>query len=119
MTDYKRLNVFQKIRQFNFKIYTETHSFPDIEKFGITSQIRRASVSMATNLAEGCGRNSNREFARFLEISYASANEVECLILLATDLKIINEEKNIELCKGVEEIKKMLFAFIQKLKTED
>jgi len=119
MKDFKRLNVFQKIRQFNFTIYSETKNFPESERFGITSQIRRASIFIATNLAEGCGRNSNKDFARFLEIAYASANEVECLIILSSDLKMISEQKSIELSGSLEEIKKMLYAFIQKLRTEN
>jgi four helix bundle protein len=119
MKDFKRLNVFQKIRQFNFTVYSQTKFFPESERFGITSQIRRASISIATNLAEGCGRNSNKEFARFLEIAYASANEVECLIILSTDLKMITEENSNVLYGTLEEIKKMLYAFIQKLRTED
>jgi len=64
------------------------------------------AISIATNLAEGCGRNSNKEFARFLEIAYAAANEVECLIILSTDLKMVSEEKSKELFEKSEEIKK-------------
>jgi four helix bundle protein len=119
MKDYKKLNVFQKTRHFNTQIYSITKTFPDSEKFGITSQIRRASISIATNIAEGCGRDNNKEFARFLYIAYASACEVECLLILSTDLKILDPESATELGATAEEIKKMLFAFIQKLKTDN
>jgi four helix bundle protein len=119
MKDYKKLNVFQKTRHFNTDLYSLTKTFPESEKFGITSQIRRASISIAANIAEGCGRDSAKDFARFLQIAYASACEVECLILLSVDLAIIDAENSRKLSEPLEEIKKMLFAFIQKLKTDD
>lgn len=118
MKDYKKLNVFQKARHFNLEIYITTKIFPEAEKFGIVSQIRRASVSIATNIAEGCGRESSKELARFLNIAYGSASEVECLIILSSDLKLLTEEKAQQLSASAEEIKKMLFGFIQKLKSE-
>jgi len=73
MKDFKQLNIFQKTRMFNKDVYIKTKDFPSEERFGITSQIRRASVSIATNIAEGCGRNSDKEYSRFLNIAYASA----------------------------------------------
>jgi four helix bundle protein len=119
MKDYKKLNVFQKTRHFNTDLYSVTKIFPDSEKFGITSQIRRASISIATNIAEGCGRDSSKEFARFLNIAYASACEVECLLILSNDLKILADNESQRLSGNVEEIKKMIFGFIQKLKTDN
>lgn len=119
MKDYKELNVFKKTRQFNTKLYSLTSTFPATERFGITSQIRRASISIATNIAEGNGRNNRKEFARFLEIAYASACEVECLLLLSTDIKILDQDQCTKLSDVVEEIKKMLYTFVQKLRTED
>ena len=80
--------------------------------------MRRASISIACNIAEGCGRDNNKEFARFLNISYASACEVECLLFLASDLTLISPEIFQMLTYNLEEIKKMLFVFIQRLKTE-
>lgn len=118
MKDYKKLNVFQKARLFNLELYSTTKTFPKSEDFGITSQMRRASVSIATNIAEGCGRDSSKDLARFLNIAYASACEVECLLILSNDLKILTDDKALHLSVNVEEIKKMLFGFIQKLKTE-
>lgn len=119
MTDFKKLDVFQKTRLFTLELYSVTKTFSESEKFGITSQIRRASISMATNIAEGSGRDSSKEFARFLYVAYASACEVECLLILSNDLKIITDEKFKILSANVEEIKKMLFGFIRKLKTDD
>ena len=118
MKDYKTLKVFQKTRAFNTELYNATKEFPEDEKFGITSQVRRASISIACNIAEGCGRDNNKEFARFLNISYASACEVECLLFLASDLTLISPEIFQMLTYNLEEIKKMLFVFIQRLKTE-
>jgi len=69
MKDFKKLNVFQKSRQFNRLLYAKTSTFPASERFGLTSQIKRATISIAINIAEGCGRNNDKEFARFLQIS--------------------------------------------------
>lgn len=72
MKDYKKLNVFEKTRHFNLELYSTTKPFPKSEDFGVTSQIRRASVSIATNIAEGCGKDSSKDLVRFLNIAYAS-----------------------------------------------
>ncbi|MBF0300916.1 MAG: four helix bundle protein, partial [Oligoflexia bacterium] len=82
------------------------------------SQIRRSSISISANIAEGCGRGSDKEFARFLNISYASACEVECLLILANDLQILKEDKFAQLYSKIEEIKKMIFGFIKRLKAD-
>ena len=119
MKDFKQLAVFQKTRIFNKEIYLKTKNFPAEERFGITNQIRRASVSIATNIAEGCGRNSDKDFARFLNIAYASACEVECLLLISSDLELIDRQTLSSLQKKLDEIKKMLFAFVKKLMTDD
>ena len=112
MKDFKQLNIFQKTRIFNKEVYIKTKDFPTEKRFGITSQIRRASVSIATNIAEGCGRNSDKEYSRFLNISYASACEVECLLLISSDLEFIDQQTLSSLLKKLDEIKKMLFEFV-------
>lgn len=119
MKDFKQLNIFQKTRIFNKDIYLKTKKFPTEERFGITSQIRRASISIATNIAEGCGRNSDKEFGRFLNIAYASACEVECLLLISSDLELIDQQTLSSLQEKLDEIKKMVFAFTKKLMTEN
>ena len=119
MKDFKQLNIFQKTRIFNKDVYIKTKDFPAEERFGITSQIRRASVSIATNITEGCGRNSDKEYSRFLNIAYASAWEVECLLLISSDLEFIDQQTLSSLQKELDEIKKMLFAFAKKLMAED
>ena len=118
MKDFKQLNIFKKTRIFNKDIYLNTNNFPVEERFGITSQLRRASVSIATNIAEGCGRNSDKDFARFLNIAYASSCEVECLLLISSDLELINQQILSSLLLTLDEIKKMLFGFERKLKAE-
>jgi four helix bundle protein len=86
--------------------------------YGLTSQIRRASSSVPTNIAEGCGRNSDAELARFLEISMGSASELEYLLLLTHDLKMLKTLEYNVLVKEVTEIKRMLTSFIKKLRAE-
>jgi four helix bundle protein len=84
--------------------------------YGLTSQIRRASVSIPTNIAEGCVRSSDADFSRFLYIALGSTSELEYLILLSNDLKFIKSEFYVELNNEINEIKKMLISMIQKLK---
>ena len=83
---FLRLEVWQEARTLNREIYRASGAFPSAERFALTSQIRRASVSVAANIAEGCGRNSDRDFAHYLEQAYGSAMELGCLLCLAVDL---------------------------------
>jgi four helix bundle protein len=96
-------------------IYKVTLNFPKDELFGLISQIKRSSSSIPTNIAEGCGRNSDKDFCRFLYIAFGSANELEYQIILSIDLKFIEIENGQKLLFQVEEIKKMLNALIKKL----
>ena len=82
---FERLEVWQLARAFNRVIYRISRRFPEEEKFGITSQIRRASVSISSNIAEGSGRNSDADFAHFLEIAYGSLMETVSQLFLALD----------------------------------
>ncbi|WP_264530778.1 four helix bundle protein [Flavobacterium sp. N502540] len=111
MHQFKELLIWKKSRLFCSKIYNVTADFPSEEKFGITNQLRRASVSIASNIAEGSSRNSNKEFARFLEIAIGSAYEVETQLLISSDLGFINEEDITELIPLLEEIIKMTSKF--------
>lgn len=96
---------------FCSKIYNVTATFPNEEKFGITNQLRRASVSIPSNIAEGSSRNSNKDFARFLEIAIGSAYEVETQLLISSDLEFIDEENTTELISLLYEITKMTSRF--------
>ena len=111
MHQFKELQIWKKSRLFCSKIYNVTASFPSEEKFGIINQLRRASVSIPSNIAEGSSRNSNKDFARFLEIAIGSAYEVETQLLISSDLGFINEENTTELINLLEEITKMTSRF--------
>ena len=116
MKDFRKLIVWEKAHHLTLKIYKVTESFPREEMYALVSQIRRASVSIPTNTAEGCVRSSDADFSRFLYISLGSTSELEYLMLLSKDLEYINEELYNELAKDVNEIKKMLIGMIKKLK---
>jgi four helix bundle protein len=115
MRNFKDLQVWHKAHLLTLKIYKLTLSFPAEERFGLISQLRRASASIATNIAEGCGRGSNTELRRFFDIAMGSASEVEYQILLAHDLKYITDENYHESRYAIEEIKKMLTSYIGKI----
>jgi four helix bundle protein len=117
MKDFRKLKVWEKAHHLTLKIYKVTEEFPREELYGLISQIRRASVSIPTNIAEGCVRSSDADFARFLYIALGSTSELEYLILLSMDLKFIKSELHIELNNEINEIKKMLISMIQRLKT--
>ena len=115
MRDYKKYLVWEKSQQLTLDIYRNTTSFPKEEQFGLISQIKRSSSSIPTNIAEGCGRNSDKDFCRFLYIAFGSANELEYQILLSSDLKFIELENAQKLLLQIEEVKKMLNGLITKL----
>ena len=115
MRDFHQYKVWSRGHQFALSIYKETKSFPKEELFGLTSQIRRASMSIPFNIAEGCGRRSDAEFAYYLNIAAGSASEVEEELLLAFDLEFMDKESYIQLDKEVKEIKAMLGALIDTL----
>ena len=118
MKDFRQLSVWEKSHALTLKIYGITTHFPKEELYGLTSQIRRSSASIPTNIAEGCGRNSDTEFCRFLVIAMGSASELEYLLQLANDLNYIKMSDYKELTIDVVEIKRMLSSLIQKLKAE-
>lgn len=91
MRDYRRLKVWVKAHGLALEVYDATRGFPSDELFGLTRQIRRASVSVASNLAEGCGRGSAAELLRYVRIAQGSASEVEYQLLLANDLGYLEE----------------------------
>jgi four helix bundle protein len=97
-------------------IYTLTKDLPPDELYGLTSQIRRAAVSIPANIAEGSGRGSDKEMSRFLEIANGSAFELETLILLASDMNYFTEQNTIESINEIKEIQMMIYSFRMKLK---
>lgn len=116
MKDFRQLQVWSKSHNIVKELYHITESFPKEEMFGLTSQLRRASVSIPTNIAEGCGRGSDADFKRFIQISFGSASEVEYLVFLSFELSYIKEEDYQKLSIKLVEIKKMLASLINKLK---
>ena len=118
MKDFRTLIVWQKSHVFTLKVYELTKHFPKDELFGLTSQLRRASSSIPINIAEGCGRGSNLDFARFLQISLGSASESEYLIMLCLELKYLPQKMENDLLVEIQEIKKMLTALISKIRKE-
>jgi len=115
MKDFRELKVWEKSHQLTLEIYKMTAGFPKEEQYGITSQIRRAAASIGLNISEGCGRGSDADFKRFLYFSFGSACEVEYCLILVLDLDYISSDKHAELQCMLEEIKKMLSAYIKKL----
>ena len=115
MKTHKDLIVWQKSISFVTKIYKETNSFPNSELYGLTSQLRRASVSVPSNIAEGAARNTDKEYVRFLFIARASAAEIETQLIIAENLGYITSIDN-QLKEELLEISKMLTALIYKIK---
>jgi len=119
MKDFRTLNVWQKSHQLVIMIYKKTNKFPSEEVYGIRSQLRRAIVSIPTNLAEGCGRGSDKDFAKFAQIAFGSANESEYLILLSNELGFIDRADYDDLTEKLTEIKRMLTSLIKNLQNSD
>ena len=106
-----------KIARFGFQVYKILKTFTKEEQFNLVSQIRRATLSIPTNIAEGCGRETQKELVRFLYISSGSAHELDYLILVSTELNLIQDEKAKYLLHEIDQIKKMLAALINKIKS--
>lgn len=115
MKDFRELKVWQKSHQTTLDVYRITYRFPKDELYGLTSQARRASASIAANIAEGCGRGSDADFARFLQMAMGSASELDYHLLLACDLGFLEISKHQKLASEVSEVKRMLTSLIQKL----
>jgi four helix bundle protein len=115
MKDFRQLQVWHKAHALSLLAYDVTAHFPREERFGLTSQIRRASYSIPINIAEGCGRGGNGELHRFLNISAGSASELQYEWLLARDLKFVSGEQYELLDKRTTEVKRMLSALIDRV----
>ncbi len=116
MHRFKDLDMWKVSRKFCSEIYITTTGFPEHEKFGLTNQLRRAAVSVPSNIAEGCSRSSNKDFSRFLEIAIGSMYEIETQLLIASDLGYINLEKLEESLSTLDRIIKMSSRFRSSLK---
>lgn len=116
MKDFRTLKVWEKAHAVTLAVYKVTETFPKHELYGLTSQIQRAAVSIPTNIAEGCGKDSDAELKRYFLIAMGSASELEYLLLLARDLKYLPDENHQTLNADLTEVRRMLNAFIQTLK---
>ncbi|MBI5075998.1 MAG: four helix bundle protein [Nitrospirae bacterium] len=119
MQNFRELQVWKKSHALTVAIYEATLSFPKEEIYGLTSQIRRASVSVAANIAEGCCRSGKPDFARFLHIAAGSASEVEYLLLLSHEIKLLKTSSYERLSEEVVDVKRMLTSFIRRLKADN
>jgi four helix bundle protein len=115
MRDFKRFEVWQLSHQLTLKIYTLTKNFPKEETFGLTSQIRRSFASIGYNISEGSGRNSDKEFANFINIALGSSNEAENQLILAKDLDYIEENDYQNLLSELTTLKKKLVTLWNRL----
>lgn len=118
MKDFRDLVVWQKSHQLTLEIYRVTKEFPSEERFGLTSQLRRSAASIAANIAEGCGRGSDADLGRFLQMAMGSASETEYHLLLAHDLGYLQANQADLLTSNTQEAKRMLASFLQKLKAD-
>ena len=92
MQNYKDLKVWEKAHHFTLSVYKITKAFPKEEIYSLTNQLRRSASSIPANIAEGCGKKSQAEFAHFLNISLGSANESEYFLILSRDLNYLSED---------------------------
>ena len=116
MKNFRELKVWVKAYDTALHVYRCTEGFPGRETYGLSSQLRRAALSVPCNIAEGCGRHTEAELAYFLQIAMGSASELECALQFAKDLKYLDAKAHECLARDVESVKKMLSAFILKLR---
>lgn len=111
MRDFKNLLVWQRSHKFAVDLYKISKSLPKEELYGITSQLRRAAVSIPTNISEGSGKRTEKDFSHYLSIASGSASETEYLLMLIKELEFLPQEKIDPMINEINEIKKMLNAF--------
>ena len=118
LQDFRKLKVWEKAHVLTLDVYQASKSFPRDEIYGLTSQMRRASVSIGANIAEGSCRRGDVDFARFLQMAAGSASEVEYHLLLARDLNLLEASDNQRLSEEAIEVKRMLASLMQKLRAD-
>ena len=116
MRNYRHLQVWEKAHRLTLSVYRSTRAFPNEEKFGLTSQLRRSASSIPANLAEGCGRRSDGEMARFVQIAMGSGAELSYHLLLSRDLGLLESAVFLHLTSDLEEVMKMLSSLSARLK---
>jgi four helix bundle protein len=118
MKDFRDLKVWEKAHRLTLDVYKATVGFPREELYGLTTQMRRCSASIAANLAEGCGKRGNNEFQRYLQIASGSASELDYHLLLSRDLKFLTPADYDALAKELGELRRMLTSLILKVDLE-
>ena len=116
--DFRTLEVWRRAHALTLAVYRASSGFPSQEAYGLTSQLRRAASSIPANIAEGCGRDTRADLARFLQIAVGSASEVEYHLLLAKDLGFINSDVHAELQAEAIRVRKMALSYIAKVRTQ-
>lgn len=116
MHNYKELKVWQKSIDLTIELYEVLSGFPADERFGLISQIKRSSVSIPSNIAEGAGRSSGKEFKHFLSISLGSSFEIETQIIVANKLGLLDDNKMESITNKISEIQKMIFNLERSIK---
>ena len=116
MRNYKDLQVWAKAHTLTLAVYTSTRCFPADERFGLTSQLRRSCASIPANLAEGCGRRSDGEMARFIEVAMGSGAELSYHLLLAKDLGLLKPADYTRMESELSVVMRMLSSLSQKLR---
>ena len=119
MRDYKDLEIWKIARENNKIIYGLTKEFPHDEIFALTNQIRRASISVMSNIGEGCSRDSLNEFIHYLRISMGSVKELECQFYAALDVEYVNKEKFDVIMEELDKLGKKLWMYIKYLKSKN
>lgn len=118
MQDFRQLKVWKKAHALALDVYKASRVFPREEMYGLTSQMRRAAVSIGANIAEGACRGGDLDFARFLQIAFGSASELEYHCLLANDLHVLKYVDYQRLTEETTEVKRMLSALMHKLRAD-
>lgn len=116
MKDYRKLQIWQIGKEVAKEVYLITKKFPKSELYGLTSQMRRAAVSIPSNIAEGCGRDSVKEFVQFLRVSMGSVRELETQFYISLDVGYVDEIKFDFIMKRLDELSKKIWAYIRYLK---
>ena len=116
MNNFRELKVWQKTRSFTKEMYYLLKKYPADEKFALVSQMKRATISISSNIAEGSGRYTDKDFARFLDIALGSAYEIENQLILSNDLEFINNSDLNEFVNKIQEIEKMISGLIKSIR---
>jgi four helix bundle protein len=116
MKDFRKLKVWEKSHRLTLQVYKAAALLPASERYGLAEQMRRACTSVPANIAEGCGRSTDIDQARFFQIAMGSASELDYHLLLARDLGFLSAEEHGRLSSDLVEVKKMLSGMIRRLR---